>query len=141
MDKLPFHIPFAQISIGDSASIVVDITQQLISDYAVFIGDKDSFHLSPKLNQVTTYERQVCQGSLLLGYFSLLAAQNLPGFGAILCKVDYDFEKPVYLGDQMTFSVVVAQKCDRRKLILEAKAVNQQSQRCISGSLIIKTLN
>ena len=141
MDKLPFHIPFEQICVGDNASIVVGITQQLISDYAVFIGDKDSFHLSPELSDASTYERQTCQGSLLLGYFSLLAAQKLPGFGAILCKVDYDFEKPVYLGDQVTFSVAVAQKCDRRKLILEAKAVNQQGLRCISGSLIIKTLD
>ncbi len=141
MDNLPFHIPFEQICVGDSASTTVLITQQLISDYAVFIGDENSFHLSPGLNEATAYARQTCQGSLLLGYFSLLAAQKLPGFGAILCKMEADFEKPVSLGDRMTFWVAVAQKRDRRKLILEAKAVNQQGLRCISGSLIIKTLN
>lgn len=141
MDNLPFHIPFEQISVGDSAGMTVLITQQLISDYAVFIGDKDSFHLSPALNNATAYERQTCQGSLLLGYFSLLAAQKLPGFGAILCRVDYDFENPVYLGDQMTFSVTVTQKFERRRLFLVAEAVNQQGLRCISGSLVIKTLD
>ena len=87
------------------------------------------------------FARQTCQGSLLLGYFSLLAAQKLPGFGAILCKSEADFEKPVYLGDKMTFWVAVAQKREHRKLILEAKAVNQWGIRCISGSLIIKTLD
>lgn len=141
MKNLPFHIPFEQICVGDNASMTVDITQQLISDYAVFIGDKDSFHLSPGLNQATAYQRQTCQGSLLLGYFSLLAAQKLPGFGAILCRMDMDFENPVYLGDHMLFSVAVAQKCSRRKLILEARAINQQGQRCIGGSLVIKTLD
>lgn len=141
MDKLPFHFPFEQICVGDSASMVVDITQQLISDYAMFIGDKDSFHLSPELNGASAYERQTCQGSLLLGYFSLLAAQKLPGFGAILCKVDYDFEKPVYLDDKIIFSVTVTEKFERRRLLLAAEAVNQQGLCCISGSLIIKTLD
>ncbi|HWP52345.1 MAG TPA: MaoC/PaaZ C-terminal domain-containing protein [Clostridia bacterium] len=141
MDKLPFHIPFEQISVGDSASMTVLITQQLISDYAVFIGDKDSFHLSPGLNKVTAFERQTCQGSLLLGYFSLLAAQKLPGFGAILCKMDVSFDKPVYLGDTMIFSVSILEKYDRRKLVLAAKAINQQGHCCISGSLVIKTLD
>ena len=141
MDKLPFHLPFEQICVGDSASITVDITQQLISDYAAFIGDRDSFHLSPGLNAATFYTRQTCQGSLLLGYFSLLAAQKLPGFGAVLCKMEADFEKPVYLGDRITFWVAVAQKCERRRLLLEAKAINQQGLCCIRGILVIKTLD
>lgn len=141
MDTRLFHIPFVQIRVGDSAAMAVEITQQLIGDYAAFIGDRNSFHLSPELNSVSAFERQTCQGSLLLGYFSLLAAQKLPGFGAILCKVDYDFENPVYLDDQITFSVTVTEKVDRRRLLLAAKAVNQQGLRCIGGSLVIKTLD
>lgn len=141
MDTLPFHIPFERICVGDSASITVDITQRLIGDYAVFIGDRDSFHLSPGLNAATPYARQTCQGSLLLGYFSLLAAQKLPGFGAVLCKMEADFEKPVYLGDRITFWIAVAKKYDRRRLLLEAKASNQQGVCCICGNLVIKTLD
>ena len=141
MDTRPFHVPFAQIDVGDSAAMPVEITQRLIGDYATFIGDRDSFHLSPALNAASGFARQTCQGSLLLGYFSLLAAQKLPGFGAVLCKVDYDFEKPVYLGDRITFSVTVVEKFDRRRLVLEAKAINQQGLRCIGGSLVIKTLD
>ena len=141
MDTLPFHLPFAQIRVGDSAAMTVEITQQLISDYAAFIGDSDSFHLLPALGSVLAFARQTCQGSLLLGYFSLLAAQKLPGFGAVLCKVDYDFEKPVYPGDQITFSVTVIEKFERRRLLLAAKAINQQGLRCIGGSLVIKTLD
>ncbi len=141
MDTRPFHLPFAQIRVGDSAAMTVEITQQLISDYAGFIGDSDSFHLSPELGSASAFARQTCQGSLLLGYFSLLAAQTLPGFGAVLCKVDYDFEKPVYLDDQITFSVTVIEKFERRRLLLAAKAINQQGLRCIGGSLVIKTLD
>ena len=141
METLPFHIPYEDIKVGDTASMTVAIHQEQMNEYARIYGDLDSFHLSKQLTSATLYEKQVCQGCLLTGHFSLLVAQKLSGFGSVLCDFSTRFLRPIYLDDSVEYSITVMEKWPKRKLLMRATAVNEAGELCIEGQVIVKTLN
>lgn len=140
-ETIPFYIPYDRIKLGDSATMSVTFTPEQMQSFAVLFGDTNSFHLTPEATAVTAYQRQVIQGGLSSGYFPLVVAQQLPGFGAILCDIYTRFVSPIFLGDTITYQITVTEKGAHQRILLETKAINEDGQLCIEGYLVVKTFD
>ncbi|MGI6364207.1 MAG: MaoC family dehydratase [Bacillota bacterium] len=133
------YIPYEDISVGDSASMTVQITAQMVDRFAELYNDTASFHVSDELAARTIFGRRICHGVHLIGFFSELMGKQLPGFGTIYLSHILAFKQPVFLGETITATIAVAEKLPGRKLRLSTIMTCAGRGTVIEGESVVKT--
>lgn len=132
---------FNEIKIGDSASIVKDISRDDIKRFVELTGDDNPLHVDPVYAEKTSFKDVVVHGMLGASFISTVIGTKLPGSGALWVSQAFDFLRPVRLGDQIKVVCTVEAKDEkRRRLTLKTEIFNQLKELVLSGTGVVHVL-
>lgn len=117
---------FAEIKIGDSASLSRTLTLEDIRLFALVSGDVNPTHLDQKYAE--THDISKLSGhSLWAGtLLSSLLGNQLPGPGTIYREQNIQFKRQVFLGETVTITITVKEKHpDEHLVIFDCRCENQ----------------
>ena len=132
---------FAEIQVGDSASMVREIGEADIRRFVELTGDDNPLHVDRTYAESTPFKDIVVHGMLGASFLSTIIGTRLPGTGALWMAQSLDFLLPVRLGDTLTIRCTVVSKVARdRVLELAAEIKNQHGNTVLSGTGRVKLL-
>lgn len=113
---------FSELSIGQTASMTVRITPEMIGTFANVTGDQNPLHVDPAYAE-PRFGGVIAHGVLLVGFFSALLATELPGPGAVARALNVRFKSPARPGDDVRVEVKIVELIPRiRKAVLDGRA-------------------
>lgn len=129
-------LSYDSISVGQKASLEVELTPALVDAFARLTGDINPLHVDDAFARGKGFPSRLAHGLLSAAFFSTIAGTMLPGRDCILQGVKVDFRKPVPAGTKLILSAVVTQKIDAvRALVMEISARDAAGQVVLSGKL------
>src|SRR5579862_9559155 len=103
---------FAELQVGDSASIARTLTHRDIELFATMSGDVNPAHVDDEYARSDLFHHIIAHGMWSASLISTVLGTMLPGPGAIYLGQTLRFEHPVAVGDAITVSVTVTTKQD-----------------------------
>ena len=96
--------------------------------FAGLSGDTNPLHINAEFAARTRFKRRIVPGMVTTSLWSTLVGTRLPGPGCAYMHQEMKFLKPVYMGDTVTATVVVAE-IDQKKqrLFLDAECAVAQT--------------
>ena len=132
-DFLENH-PFAEITLGQSASLVRTVTQRDIQLFAAVSGDVNPAHVDALYAKSSHFHEIIAHGMLGGSLISTVLGTQFPGPGTIYLGQTFRFLKPVHVGDTLTVTVkVIALDAPRHRLRLDTRCVDQEGDVVIQG--------
>jgi len=129
---------YAEISIGESASLTRTLTKQDIQLFAFVTGDMNPAHLDENYAKTDVFRQIVGHGMWTGCMFSALLGMYLPGPGTIYLSQTLKFLRPVRLGETITASVKVTKKDDAHKYItFETLCANEKGEHVLEGEALV----
>lgn len=126
--------PFAEICVGDSASLVRNVTNRDIQLFAAVSGDVNPAHVDALYAKSSHFHEIIAHGMLGASLISTVLGTRFPGPGTIYLGQSLKFLKPVHIGDTLTVTVTVKSLDEvERRLILDTRCVDQEGDVVISG--------
>ena len=104
------NFTYAELQIGQKATLIREITDQDILGFAALSGDLNPAHLDPEYAATTPFKKIVAHGMLNGALISTLLGTKLPGPGTIYLSQELNFLKPVYIQDVLEIAVEVVEK-------------------------------
>jgi 3-hydroxybutyryl-CoA dehydratase len=133
------ELVFADITVGDTASMSKTVTEADIVNFAGVTGDFNPVHVDAEYASGSLFKERIAHGMLAAGYISAVLGMQLPGPNAIYLGQTLDFKLPVKIGDTVTVTVTVAEKRDEKRILkLDTVVTNQRGQVVVSGGAVIK---
>ena len=135
MDGLIENRTFDEIEVGDAAEVEHTLTQKDIQLFAVMSGDVNPAHLDEEYARSDMFHKIIAHGMWGGSLISTVLGTQLPGPGTIYVHQDFDFRRPVGIGDTITARVTVTKKDDKKKrLTLACVCLNQDGKEVITGT-------
>ena len=135
------ELAFADISVGDTASLSKTVTEADIVNFAGVTGDFNPVHVDAEYASGSMFKERIAHGMLAAGYISAVLGMQLPGPNAIYLGQTLEFKLPVKIGDTVTATVTVAEKRDEKRILkLDTTVTNQRGQVVVSGGAVIKKI-
>jgi phosphate acetyltransferase/phosphate butyryltransferase len=126
--------PFAEIRVGDTASLVRSVTSRDIQLFAAVSGDVNPAHVDALYAKSSHFHEIIAHGMLGASLISTVLGTRFPGPGTIYLGQSLKFLKPVHIGDSLTVTVrVKSLDSIKRRLILDSRCVNQDADVVIEG--------
>ncbi|CAN5314393.1 bifunctional enoyl-CoA hydratase/phosphate acetyltransferase [soil metagenome] len=136
-DFLENH-PFAEIRVGDGASLVRQVTERDIQLFASVSGDVNPAHVDALYARSSHFHEIIAHGMLGGSLISTVLGTQFPGPGTIYLSQTLKFLKPVHIGDTLTVTVrVTALEAIHRHVWLETLCLNQDGDAVIKGEALI----
>ena len=133
------ELAYADIKIGDEASLSRTITEAHIVSFAGITGDFNPVHVDAEYAQQSMFGERIAHGMLMAGLISAVLGMQLPGANAIYLGQDLKFTAPVKIGDTVKVVVTVTDKRDEKKIIkLRTTAYNQRGEMVVDGNAVLK---
>lgn len=124
---------FAELTLGDTASLVRTFTHKDVETFAAMSGDVNPTHVDEAFARSDVFHKIVAHGMWGGALFSALLGTELPGPGTIYVGQSLNFRRPVGLGDVLTVSVTVREKKDGNRVVFSCSATNQTGEVVIDG--------
>ena len=135
------ELAYADIKIGDEASLSRTITEAHIVKFAGITGDFNPVHVDAEYAQQSMFGERICHGMLMAGLISAVLGMQLPGPNAIDLGQDLKFTAPVKIGDTVTVTATVTEKRDDKRIIkLRTTVTNQKGEMVVDGNAVAKKL-
>ena len=126
--------PFAEIGLGDSASLVRMVTNRDIQLFAAVSGDVNPAHVDALYAKSSRFNEIIAHGMLGASLISTVLGTRFPGPGTIYLGQSLKFLKPVHIGDTLTVTVTVTSiDAPRRRLVLDTRCIDQDGDVVIAG--------
>lgn len=126
---------FAELQVGDSASIARTLTHRDIELFAVMSGDVNPAHVDDEYAKSDMFHHVIAHGMWGGALISTVLGTQLPGPGSIYLGQSLRFRHPVALGDTITITVKVAEKIEEKnRVLLDCMATNEKGEIVISGT-------
>lgn len=128
------NVTFDEMAVGQSASLVREVTAADIELFATVSGDVNPAHLDKDYADGSMFHGVIAHGMLSGSLFSTVLGTLLPGPGTIYLGQELSFRRPVKPGDRVTATVTVREKQDEKKrVVLDCHCVNQDGKEVITG--------
>lgn len=122
-----------EIKIGDSYTLTIKITKELVARFSELTGDYNPLHVDSEFAKKTSLGAPVAHGMLTGSFVSTLIGMYLPGPGSLWLSQNYEFTAPVRVSDTVKLYGKVIRKSESQGIVfIEVKAKNQ------SGLLILR---
>ena len=119
-------ISFADIKVGDKASMAKTVTEYDVYTFAGVTGDFNPVHIDAEFAKTTMFQGRIAHGMLSAGFISAVLGTALPGKNTIYLGQELQFKAPVKIGDTVTATVEVQEKIEgKNRLILRTTVTNQ----------------
>lgn len=130
---------FANIQVGDKASVRKTVSENDVRLFAEVSGDFNPLHLDEKYASTTFFKHRIAHGMLLGGILSGILGNKLPGPGTIYLSQTMNFKLPVFLGDNILAEVEVLEKMPaNRRLRLRTVCINQNGKIVLNGEALVQ---
>lgn len=131
---------YAEISIGDQASLVRTLTKEDTEMFAALSADYNPTHLDEEWASRLLKSQKISGHGMWGGsLFSALLGNELPGPGSVYKTQSFTFHRPVELGDTLTLTITVTAKEDAtRSITLACLAINQRGETVIDGLAVVE---
>ncbi|HNJ77423.1 MAG TPA: bifunctional enoyl-CoA hydratase/phosphate acetyltransferase, partial [Azospira sp.] len=127
---------FAEIKVGDSASLVRTLRPEDIQLFAVMTGDINPSIVDQEFAHSGIFREVIAHGMWSASLISTVLGTQYPGPGTILVDQSVRFVRPVTIGDTITITVTVRQKFDHNHHVLfECSCTNQEGVPVIQGTV------
>ncbi|MDO5301341.1 MAG: MaoC family dehydratase [Tissierellia bacterium] len=131
-------VAFADMKVGDSASLTKKITDEDVRAFAEISGDYNPVHIDEEFANATMFKGRIAHGILVSGLISAVIGTQLPGKNTIYMGQNLKFTKPVYLNDEITAKVEVTNlREDKHIVSLKTTATNQKGEEVIVGDAVV----
>ena len=94
---------------GQKSFFQINITSQLLDDFARLSGDINPLHMDAAFASTRGFRDRVVHGALLCGFISKLVGIYLPGENCLLHSINVKFLMPTYVNDTVEVMGVVEQ--------------------------------
>lgn len=129
---------YADIAIGDSASMTKVITDADIVKFSEVSEDRNPIHLDEEFAKNSMFKQRIAHGMLSAGLISAVIGTKLPGVNTIYMGQNLKFVAPVFIGDEVTATVTVkAKRDDKHILTLDTVVKNQEGKEVIVGEATV----
>lgn len=130
---------FAELEIGDTASVSHVLTQKDIQLFAVMSGDVNPAHVDEEYAKSDFFHGIIAHGMWSASLISTVLGTQLPGPGAIYLDQTLNFRRPVKIGDKVTASVTVKEKSSdgKHRVVLSCHCVNQEGKEVVTGEAVV----
>ncbi len=119
-------IKFADLKIGDKASMSKTVAESDIYTFAGITGDFNPVHVNEEFAKQTMFKGRIAHGMLSAGFISAVIGTALPGANSIYMGQELRFLAPVKIGDTVTATVEVIEKIEAKsRVILRTTVTNQ----------------
>ncbi len=126
------------LTVGQTASREVTVTEEMVRAYAELTGDYNPLHFDADFAARTRFERLMAQGGIATGLLHALVAMDLPGPGSVFMKQSWSFPRPVYIGDTIRAQVTVTAVSERRGIAeLDVVVTNQDGETVLRGEATV----
>ena len=126
---------FAEIEIGDGASLVRTLSREDIKLFAIMSGDVNPAHVDDEYARSDMFHKIIAHGMWGGALISTLLGTKLPGPGAIYLGQTLTFCRPVAIGDTITVTVTAMEKdAGKHTVTFDCQCTNQHGEAVIKGS-------
>jgi acyl dehydratase len=124
---------YDELSVGDSDYIEKKLTQDDIINFANVSSDYNPAHVDSEYAKETFFKQVIGHGMWSGSLISAVIGTKLPGPGTIYISQSFSFRGPVFIGDTIKAEVVVRQKNEKNRIILDCKCTNQKGELILTG--------
>lgn len=133
-ERMVQDVPFAEIKIGDRASMSKTVTEYDVYSFAGLTGDYNPVHVNAEFAKTTMFKERIAHGMLSAGFISAVLGTTLPGANTIYLGQELAFKAPVKIGDTVTATVECIEKIEaKNRLVFRTTVVNQEGTLVIDG--------
>lgn len=127
-------IPFAELRVGDKASMSKTVSEYDVYTFAGVTGDFNPVHVNSEFAKNTMFKDRIAHGMLSAGFISAVLGTSLPGANTIYLGQELSFKAPVKIGDTVTATVELLEKIeDKHRLIFRTTVTNQDGTVVVDG--------
>lgn len=136
------HRRFEEINVGDVAECELQVTADMVDDFAELTGDANPLHVDAEFAKHSPFQQRIAHGMLVGSFFSRLIGMNLPGRNALYLSQSMRFRKPVAMGTRIKPRVEVVGKSDSsRTLHLKTTVVDSAGEILIEGEAEVMVMD
>ena len=131
-------IKFAELTIGQQASMSKTISEHDVYTYAGITGDFNPVHINAEFAKNSMFGERIAHGMISAGLISAVIGTSLPGANTIYMGQDLSFRAPVKFGDTITATVEVLEKIEgKNRIILKTTVTNQTGKVVTEGKATV----
>ena len=125
---------FAEIEVGERATLARTLTREDVELFAVMSGDVNPAHVDDEYAHSDMFHTIIAHGMWGASLISTLLGTKLPGPGTIYLGQTLRFCCPVTVGDTVTVSVEACEKeLEHHRIWFDCLCVNQRQEVVIEG--------
>lgn len=131
-------VSFAEINIGDKASMTKTVSEHDVYTFAGVSGDFNPVHIDAEFAKTTMFKERIAHGMLSAGFISAVLGTSLPGRNTIYLGQELAFKAPVKIGDTVTATVEAIEKIpEKSRIIFRTTVTNQDGTVVIDGKATV----
>ena len=96
----------------------VTITEQMMQQFREMTGDVNPLHCDETFAKEKGFDGKVAYGMLTASFLSTMAGVYLPGEDSLIQSVEVKFVKPVFPGEEITFTGKVSEVNDTFRFLV-----------------------
>src|ERR671931_910552 len=128
------NLTYAEIKVGDRASLTRTLQPQDIQLFAIMSGDVNPAHVDPEYAHSSMFHEVIAHGMWGGALISTVLGTEFAGPGTIYISQTLRFSRPVKVGDTITIRITCKQKFDHNKhIVFDCLCTNQDGLKVISG--------
>ena len=112
------HYTFEEIKTGMEEQFSVTITEQMMQQFREMTGDVNPLHCDETFAKEKGFDGKVAYGMLTASFLSTMAGVYLPGENSLIQSVEVKFVKPVFPGEEITFTGKVSEINDTFRFLV-----------------------
>jgi acyl dehydratase len=104
----PYKFNLDDLHVDLSSTFRVTITEEHIKKFSELTGDYHPLHTNKSYAKEQGFMNVIAHGALITSMSSKLIGMDLPGLQSIVLSQKSEYIKPVFPGDELTFTGVVS---------------------------------
>ncbi|MGH4138832.1 MaoC family dehydratase [Clostridium sp.] len=127
--------------IGQSEEYIKSFTEEDVKAYASITGDYNYMHMDEEKAKKSFFKGRIVHGQLVGGMISALLGTKLPGAGNIYLEQNFEFLKPVRIGDIIKAKAIIIEIDEKKKVLtLDTFCLNEQEELVLKGKAKVLVL-
>lgn len=122
------------LQVGQNVSIARTIAEKDIETFAELSLDRNPVHFDEDFASKTIFGKRIAHGMVGAALISG-ALTELMGNGNIWLSVSIKFEKPIYIGDELTCILIITDINRRGVASIDVEVTSTSGEKIISGSV------
>jgi acyl dehydratase len=119
--------------------ITIQITNELINQFAEISLDKNLIHMDDFFASKTPFKKRIAHGLIVLAGISRILTEEL-GDGNVLISENIQYLKPAYLGDIISINIEKNKKDNRGLNKMLVVAINQKNEKILKCEALCKNI-